>query len=146
MHLSPRKTSTDLLLAINFLWAIHDINFVPAGRPCAVSDNNLFYSALMYFSYFVLFARLNVFPKRVVDLSILGSSIKPISASQKGEVWKRGRRPASHNSTELRSALEMSFRPVANAQRRIIQRIKHQRRKKVRKTQFYRPKKKRPQK
>jgi len=31
--------------------------FKESGRPCAVSDNNLFYSALMYFSYFVLFAR-----------------------------------------------------------------------------------------
>merc|ERR1712080_512037 len=31
--------------------------FKQSGRPCAVSDNNLFYSALMYFSYFVLFAR-----------------------------------------------------------------------------------------
>merc|ERR1719234_1532876 len=31
--------------------------FKESGRPCAVSDNNLFYSALMYFSYFLLFAR-----------------------------------------------------------------------------------------
>jgi len=31
--------------------------FKENGMPCAVSDNNLFYSSLMYSSYFVLFAR-----------------------------------------------------------------------------------------
>ena len=51
---------------------------------------------------------------------ISGSSIKLISASQKGKAWKKGGLAASRNSTELRSALEVSFRPVVNAQRTII--------------------------
>ena len=45
--------------SIPLLRHIHsNVQVVCAGRPCAVSDNNLFYSALMYFSYFLLFARL----------------------------------------------------------------------------------------
>ena len=64
---------------------------------------------------------------------ISGSSIKPISASQKGKAWKKGLGlAASRNSTELRSALEMSFRPVVNAQKTINHRIKDPRVKKVR--------------
>ena len=125
------------------------LKLICTGRPCAVSDNNLFYSALMYFSYFVLFARLKALLKEDIfilglltkghHLPIPGSSIKPISASQKGKAWKKGRL-ASLNSAEVRSALEVYFRPVVK--RTIIHKIKDQPKKKVQKTQLYRPKKK----
>ena len=76
-------------------------------------------------------------------LSISGSSIKLISASQKGKARKKVWQ-ARHNSTEVRSGLEMYFKPVENAQRTIIHRIKDQRKKKVQKNQLYRPKKRKP--
>ena len=73
-------------------------------------------------------------------LSISGSSIKLISASQKGKARKKVWQ-ARHNSTEVRSGLEMYFKPVENAQRTIIQREKNQPKKKLQPIPTFWPKK-----
>merc|ERR1711934_623753 len=89
--------------------------FKESGRPCAVSDNNLFYSALMYFSYFVLFARFfykayfckserKSLEKGSTDESQLsGSPVSFGSVLQAGGKCSKDNNPPDNRSTEEES-------------------------------------------
>merc|ERR1712037_306099 len=89
--------------------------FKESGRPCAVSDNNLFYSALMYFSYFVLFARFfykayfrkserkSLEKGSTGESQLSGSPVSFGSVLQAGGKYSKDNNPLDKTSTEEES-------------------------------------------
>merc|ERR1712037_728038 len=89
--------------------------FKESGRPCAVSDNNLFYSALMYFSYFVLFARFfykayfckserkSLEKGSTGESQLSGSPVSFGSVLQAGGKYSKDNNPLDKRSTEEES-------------------------------------------